>query len=126
MNVKKSKANIKVLVKCDFNWADEMDVQGFATFGLREWEYICKEIEAIQYPCEWYIGTNEEIPFEHADDVFNGFDVSVLRSEETEIVERLFIKYGEYGMTPFGMLQGNAPDEFYEENGYLEDYLKKG
>lgn len=126
MKAKKSKSNIKILVKCEFDWADEMDVYGFSTFEPREWEYVCKEINAIEYPIDWYVGTNEEITFDSADDIFRGFDVSVLTSEETEIIERRFVKYGEYGQTPFGVLQGNAPESFYDENGSLSEYLKKG
>ena len=124
--MKQKPTNIKILVKTDCDWADEADLEGFATFEPREWEYTCKEINACKYPIEWQWGSNQWVIFESADDVFRCFDVSVLTTEETEIIERRFIKYGEYGMTPFACFQGNAVDEFYKANGFLRDYLKKG
>ena len=126
MTPKKSKGNAKFLVKVRCDWADEATLEGFAIFESREWEYACKEIEACKYPVEWQWGSNQWVLFESADDVFRCFDVSVLTSEETEIIEMRFIKYGEYGMTPFTCFQGNASEEFYKENGYLDEYIKKG
>jgi hypothetical protein len=126
MTPKKSESNIKVLVKFKCDWADEANIEGFALFEIREWEYMIKEMEAIEYPTEWWWGTNESVVFESSDDIANCCDVSVLNSDQVNFLEDKFIRYGEYGKVPFGSLQGNAPESFYEENGILDDYMKKG
>ena len=126
MKAKKSESNIKFLVKVDCNWADEADLEGFALYEPKAWEYVCKEIEASVYPIEWCWGSNQWVEFETPDDVFRCFDVSVLSTEETDFLEKRLIKYGEFGFTPFGSLEGNAPEEFYKENGNFDDYVKKG
>jgi len=110
------KSNAMFLVKTKYDWADEMDVEGFFLMTPGEYDYFIKEVEAIEYPIEWYIGTNEFITFYEADDIFKEFDVQVLNLEQAELIKKLFVKYGEYGFTPLGALQGAAPQEWYDKN----------
>ncbi len=112
---------VKFLVKFDCNWADEMDLEGFAIMTPAVYNYRCKEINASNYPVTWYFGTNQEVIFESADEVFKCFDVTVLNSVESEFLEKRVAKYKEYGFTPFDSLEGNAPNEFYEENKYPKE-----
>ena len=55
------------LIKFADNWADEMDVEGFAVLGSKDFmglitliEDVAKKIDSGK-TFEWYIGTNEWI-----------------------------------------------------------------
>ena len=117
---KKERPYSMFLVKTGYNWADEMDVEGFCLMRAAEYEYLLQEIKAIQYPIDWYFGTNQYIEFENAEEILRSFDVSVLNIGQAEFVKDKFCKYGQYGQTPLDIIQGNAPHEWYEENPYPE------
>jgi len=126
MTLIRHRTNVKYLVKINCDWADEATLEGFAVVEPREWEYACKEMEACEYPVEWQWGSNQWVMFESFDQVQECFDISVLNTKETDFLESRFIKYGEFGFTPFGSFQGNAPESFYKEHGNLDEYMKKG
>jgi len=104
------------LLKTEYDWADEMDIIGFCLMRPAEYDYLLREIEAIEYPIEWGFGTNQYIEFESAEEILKSFDVSVLTLEYAEFVKNKFLKYGSYGHTPLDCIQGNAPHEWYKKN----------
>jgi len=120
MMEKKKRPYSMFLVKTGYDWADEMDIEGFFMLRPAEYEYLLREIKAIEYPIEWHVGTNQYIDFLDAEEILRSFDVSVLNIEQAEFVKDKFLKYGEYGQTPLGAIQGNAPQEWYDENPYPE------
>jgi hypothetical protein len=110
------------LLKTKYNWADEMDVEGFCLMRPAEYEYLLREIRAIQYPIDWNIGTNQYIEFESAEEILKKFDVSVLSLQQAESLRSMLHIHtlDEYGMVPLDAIQGNAPEEWYKENPYPE------
>ena len=120
MSYKEYKAKSMFLLKTEYDWADEMDVAGFCLLRPAEYDYLLREIKAIQYPIEWGIGTNQYIEFDSAEEILKQFDVSVLTIEYADFVKEKFLRFGEFGQTPLGAIQGNAPEEWYKENPYPE------
>jgi len=120
MGEKKKRPYSMFLLKTNYNWADEMDVEGFCLLRPAEYDYLLREIKAIEYPIDWHIGTNQFIEFDDAEEILKHFDVSVLTKEYAEFVKDKFLKWGEYGETPLGAIQGNAPEEFYKKNPHPE------
>ena len=59
MGDKKKRPYSMFLLKTGYDWADEMDVEGFCLLRPAEYEYLLREIKAIQYPIEWHVGTNQ-------------------------------------------------------------------
>jgi hypothetical protein len=110
------------LLKTKYNWADEMDIIGFALMRPAEYDYLLREIRAIEYPIEVNVGSNQYIDFESAEEVLKKFDVSVLSLQQAESLRNMLHIHtlDEYGLTIFGSLQGNAPEEWYKENPYPE------
>ena len=69
-------ANSVFLLKTKYNWADEMDIEGFCLMRPAEYDYLLREISAIQYPIDWYFGSNQYITFESAEEILKQFNVS--------------------------------------------------
>lgn len=106
------------LLKTEFDWADEMDIIGFCLLRPAEYEYLIREIKAIQYPIDWSFGTNQYIEFESAEEILKSFDVSVLPIAKAESLRSMLHIHtiDQYGHTPLDAIQGNAPHEWYKEN----------
>ena len=113
---KKKRPYSMFLLKTEYDWADEMDIVGFCMMRPAEYDYLLREISAIEYPIEWNVGSNQYIEFESAEEILKKFDVSVLTLEYAEFVKNKFLRFGQYGQTPLDVIQGNAPREWYEEN----------
>jgi len=120
---KKKKPYSMFLVKTKYNWADEIDVEGFCLMRPAEYAYLLREIEAIEYPIEWMIGSNQGVEFESAEEILKKFDVSVLSLKEVNSLRNILHIHtlDEYGHTPFGSIQGNAPREWYDKNPHAEE-----
>lgn len=112
------------LLKTKYDWADEMDVEGFCLMRPAEYDYLLREIRAIEYPIEWCFGTNQYIEFDDAEEILKKFDVSVLTMEYAEFVKDKFLSYGSFGHTPLDSIQGNAPKEWYDENPHPQEEPK--
>ena len=49
-----------IFVHQDSNWADEMDVNGYAVLKKAEFEECLTNLERVDFPVTRYFGTNEE------------------------------------------------------------------
>jgi hypothetical protein len=65
-----------VLVKWDTNWADEMDIAGFAIMERKTWNEYKENLRKKKHPFSICIGTNEEIEYDSGAD-----RISNLKSE---------------------------------------------
>lgn len=90
----------KLLVFCDSNWADEMDLNGFKVVDQQEWEEHKKTIkekfdkcdsgtgyEGVAQSC---VGTNEEIYYESYNDWEEQFKEISITNEEADVVVKIF------------------------------------
>jgi hypothetical protein len=93
---------MKVLVKFDDNWADEMDVSGFKIFdNLDAWEKCVNEFTKNRFDgeepeddeenyFEVYFGTNEYNEYESMDEFISNFDIAEISDEEAVAIEKIF------------------------------------
>lgn len=82
-----------ILVKLDTNWADEMDIEGFALFEPDAWEEAKEEYKkAFKHePCQTlYVGTNEYIQYESYEDYMNDLTAIEITDEEAQVIEKYF------------------------------------
>ena len=88
------------LVKYSSNWADEMDVDGFRTMTdteLEEWKKNWQEVFKEDGEFTFYIGTNEDIPYEDYDTLLADFTFEDITKEEYDILNKLFPACWLYG-----------------------------
>ena len=95
---------MKLLVKYDSNWADEMDIDGFKVLTNEQWKKYQKGFEKhFKEECYSYcVGTNEEIEYNDFDEFRNDFKVSEITDEEAAVLKKLFAKVSTdgYGFFP--------------------------
>lgn len=95
---------MSVLVKYDSNWADEMDVSGFRIFTEEEyknWKLGWKEHFEEEEEYTYYVGTNEEIPYDDLEELMRDFEVSEITEEEAATISRALLNGGRsYGFFP--------------------------
>lgn len=93
------------LVRFEENWADEMDVYGFAIFTTEEYNDWCKAMvrlsEAMKHAVFNYsFGTNEEQEYEDFEEFFKCFTAKVLPAEHAEMFRGAFDTDAYYGQFP--------------------------
>lgn len=91
-----------LLITCECDYADEFDVEGFTVYKQSAWNEVVKELKSHRdkFPCEWYFGSNEEIPFDTPEDVLSCCRVKEISEEEYNTIIKLF-RNGSYGKLPF-------------------------
>ena len=91
-----------LLVKCSTNWADEMDLDGFALIEAQAWKEHLDLVEANIFKGEVLddydefgpnavgVGTNESVFYESLDVYKNTFTTKELSDAEVETLASLF------------------------------------
>lgn len=93
------------LVRFEENWADEMDIYGFAIFTAEEYNNWCHVLsrlrEAMKHAVFTYsFGTNEEQEYEDFEEFLNCFKVKVIPAEHAEMFRNAFDTNEYYGQFP--------------------------
>jgi len=112
----------KVLVKTNYNWADEADFPSFCIMEdtkLESYRKAAKEYfdQEDYYEIEVGVGTNEGIIFNSYDDVFETwqFEVKTLNEQEYEIIKKFFgVSFGECNLNHVMEYVIEALDEVQE------------
>ena len=86
------------LIKYEYNYGDEFDIEGFQILDENEMKDINEGIDKANYPKEYYFGTNEEIEWKNSKEVRDGITVTELTNTEYHILKNLF--NGGFGKTP--------------------------
>ena len=117
------------------NWADEMELEGFALMDEKEYEHYTATVNAIiadiesGLPFIYQVGSNEEIEYNNVDSFLSAFEVS----EFEEYPEGIEIVYGkkfpEFGFFPYGQMLDTLWDranglEEEEDNEMREEYYR--
>lgn len=117
------------------NWADEMELEGFALMDEKEYEHYTATVNAIiadiesGLPFIYYVGSNEEIEYDNVDDFLSAFETSEFE-EYPEGIEMVFgKKFPEFGFFPYGQMLDTLWDranglEDEEENEMREEYYR--
>lgn len=99
---------MKWLVKFADNWADEMDVEGFAIFGTKDFMGFMKLADDVankiseDRPFTWYIGTNEWVDWHDGKRFKEAFNCEVISDEQAEVIQSFVIgkEFFHYGLFP--------------------------
>ncbi len=117
------------------NWADEMELEGFALMGEKEYEHYTATVNAIiadiesGLPFIYQVGSNEEIEYNNVDDFLSAFETSEFE-EYPEGIEMVFgKKFPEFGFFPYGQMLDTLWDranglEDEEDNKMREEYYR--
>jgi hypothetical protein len=108
----------QVLVIFKDDWADEMDIRGFSIMSKDQWEFTKLEIEHCPFPQEVSFGSNEWNDYDNAKQFLSLFEAIEISKDEEQTIIKLF-KYKQFGTFP--VIEGEAPDSFYEEHGECPD-----
>ncbi len=108
----------KLLVIFKDNWADEMDIVGFNILTKEQWEYKELEIRETPFPKEVGVGSNEQITYDNVEQYLAMFTILEISDEEEKTIRKFF---GNYMFGIFPLIEGEAPDSFYEKHGYYQD-----
>ena len=88
----------KLLIKFSSNWADEIDVNGSFIMSADDWMIEKSNMKKIEYPIEYYVGSNEEIVFDSYDDLISCYTEFEISEDDVKVLERLeFDGEGETG-----------------------------
>lgn len=92
------------------NWADEMELEGFAIMDEKEYEHYVATVNAIiadiesGLPFVYQVGSNEEIEYNNVNGFLGAFEVSEFE-EYPEGIEMIFgKKFPEFGFFPYGQM----------------------
>lgn len=97
------------LIKLADNWADEMDIEGFAIMSSQDFTQWAQTVEAVSKKIdsgscfEWYIGENKWFDWWEGKEFKEAFSCEVITDEEADVLKRLLLKrYDKYGLFPSG------------------------
>lgn len=110
----------KVLVKTNYNWADEADFPSFCIVTkdeLQKMKNFFKEFFDNGCVSSVVVGTNEEIEFNSLSDVLYGMSVSELSSTEENTISKYFSSdYGECSLLRVYECAQDVYDELEDED----------
>lgn len=117
------------------NWADEMELEGFALMDEKEYEHYVATVNAIitdiecGLPFVYQVGSNEEIEYNNINGFLGAFEVSEFE-EYPEGIEMIFgKKFPEFGFFPYGQMldtlwnRANGLEE-EKDNEMREEYYR--
>jgi hypothetical protein len=86
------KAEGKILVLTDYNWADECDFEGFCVMTQAELDKAKADVKKYFEKNESFThsyGTNEDESFESYEQVFDNVEEKKISDEEAKVLEKL-------------------------------------
>ena len=110
----------KVLVKWSDNWADEMDLEGFAVMESQEWKDIKKKFEKHDHGFDISVGTNEDIDYSDGKDFLRHIETKNISDDEAKMLKKLFGE-GNFGMFPVSWALETIEEEDLEVNDEERD-----
>ena len=95
------------LVKWEDNWADEMDLQGFALMTNEEFVHWARLVDAAAKKIDsgvtfdWYVGTNEWVDYDNGDDFKKASICEMISDKDAEVLKRTILGGSKfYGLFP--------------------------
>lgn len=71
------------IVKFAANYADEFDIDGIRIFEEKDWDEYVENMH-IEWPDEWYFGTNEFIEFQSFEDFMSKFTINTVSGKRAQ------------------------------------------
>lgn len=87
-------SNEYVVVRQTYNWADEIDFEGFFIVRTEEWDRLKNVYEhEVRYPATVNLGTNEDLEFESYEEYISTFNkIEYLTADEFSFMKKAFGK----------------------------------
>lgn len=104
----------KYIVKSSFNWADEIDFEGFDLFTEKELNAAKADFENLNFSATVYIGTNEELDIDASEVLDELNSAKEISDGEYSFLRNLFSDH--YGETLY--------DKFFNSRSY-DRYLER-
>lgn len=79
-----------IFVKYSDSWADEMDIEGYAVMTKAEYLEMIERVSKARFPCNHYIGTNEEIEYNNVDEFISALGVKIITLGEYKAFKSIF------------------------------------
>lgn len=86
------------LIKLCSCWADEFDVYGFAIYSDHKYNKWLKLVDMVEFPVEWYFGTNEALEWETKEDFLCDVNVTDISDDEARTILDNLCCGEEYGL----------------------------
>jgi hypothetical protein len=99
----------KVLVQWSSNWADEMDIEGFAIMNREDWNEYKAAVRKRKGSFSLGVGTNEDIEYDNGAALLEELDSTPLTPEEEKVIVKFFGTSG--GFTDFLRAQENEDED---------------
>lgn len=107
-----------ILFKWEKDWADEFDMTGFRVISENIWNAFQTAAKKMEYPQEFYFGTNEEYTFDNINQLMNGIKTIEITDEEAEVIKKCFApSYGNsinFGWEPIEQVLETLSREDYD------------
>lgn len=114
-----------ILVTYKDNWADEMDVRGFAILTDERWAEIKSKLEAHSDTLEFNVGSNEEISYDDGKDLLSVLIVVPISDAEAETLHKLFASFSKQENVTFGFFPWSVIEDM-ESSEDLDDAEDQG
>lgn len=111
----------KVLVKWSDNWADEMDVEGFAIMDGSEWKEFQETARRVNSPISISVGTNEEVEYPNGTALLENIKAKKITTDEAKTIIKFFGECGGHDNFRYCLEDALEDEEQYEEEGYYEE-----
>lgn len=79
-----------LLVHLSFNWADEIEFDGWAALTQDEWVELKRTISKLKYPYEHYVGSNEEVTWYTETELLNKYRPVPINQAQYQVLIELF------------------------------------
>ena len=119
---------MKLLLYWNTNWADEMDIEGFAAVTSEFYEQWKSNLRRKTTEFEIGLGTNEAIEFNNGEHLIKKVKCKEITDEEFDVLNKLFgskgaqvVCYAHSEFWFYGMDWILDDEEFQDDNDYLED-----
>lgn len=110
------------LIKFHDNWADEMDIDGFAIISEKLWDLVVKITAIVKNePYSLGFGTNQCIDYRSIADLMTRFEVCEPLDSDIKVIKSLFP--GRFGHFPLNQLLECLFEDFPELEEFSEDWI---
>lgn len=109
-----------VFIKSKFSWADEMDVHGAGVYTAEDFREIRRTIKRWRYPHTQGVGTNEEVKWESAKDVYSALTIHPVYDKA--VYDFLVKTIGtDWGRLPDALHPGDEDEDYASEDDEYEE-----
>jgi hypothetical protein len=107
------------LLKFKGNWADEMNLDGYAVLDevdFKKFERKIKEKFEIDRGFSFYVGTNEYIEYQNIEEIKNDYSLVEIDESEVKVLEKLGIEHMGFAWSFYDFITDCDEEDEDDEN----------